>query len=177
MFRPRRILVILGCAAIWAASFSSPVRGETADEPQAGNFPGAIEPAATALPEAKAESLESLIVENKASQELTETAQAEILAVVQETHTELGRAASFAKQAAQFERARQRVPESLAALHAQLAEPPRVARPVAPIDATANHLEARLAEVQDQLSEAQTELTRLEAEPQRRNERRLKGIP
>ena len=50
-------------------------------------------------------------------------------------------------------------------------------RPEASADTPTAELESRLTEAQDELSQAQDKLTQLEAEPQRRADRRLKTIP
>jgi potassium efflux system protein len=141
-----------------------------------------IAPAATALPVAvlpdvTVESLQKQIAQIKAAKELDDTAKAALVEIYQNALAELKRAETLTEQTAKFKRAAQRAPEQLSEVKGDLDRTSEVVLPDVPADTPTAELETVLTEAQDELSQAQDELTRLEAEPQRRADRRLKSIP
>ncbi|HEV3343473.1 MAG TPA: mechanosensitive ion channel domain-containing protein [Pirellulales bacterium] len=131
----------------------------------------------SALPEVTADVLQSRVAKIKGSKELDDDARTAILAVYQNAQAELDRANALNTQAAQFKQATQNAPATLRNVLAELDHPAEMQRPDVPGDAAMTQLETRLAEAQNKLNQVQDELTRFEAEPQRRNDRRLKSIP
>jgi potassium efflux system protein len=177
MVTARRKSLVLGCLVLWGTAYSAVSRAEQPNEPQpASSSPGDLSAPKT-LPEVNLRLIESRIAEIKAAPDLDDTAKAAILAVYHDAQSEIERAAALAEQTTQLKQALRRAPRALAKVRGELAKPPSDERSVVPIDATTPQLEARLTEILDELSQAQEELTRVESEPQRRNERRLKGIP
>jgi potassium efflux system protein len=161
----------LACCAGHPAHFAW---GQSAEAPLAATVTAA---GTSVLPEVTAEMIQNRVVKVKGSKELDEDARTAILAVYQNALGELDRANTLSKQAAQFKQAAQNAPATLRSVLAELDRAPEEQRPDAPADAAMTQLETRLAEAQDKLNQVQDELTRLEAEPQRRNDRRLKSIP
>lgn len=159
-------------ALLWGCS-SSHSLGESAEMPPAA--PATT--AAAALPDVTAKSLQSQIAETKSSTKLDDAAKEPILAAYQMALAELDRAAALEKQAAAFRLSAQTAPDRLRAVRAELDRPTDTGQPDVPPEASTAELETKLSDIQNQLAQAQDELTRLEAEPQRRAERRLKSLP
>ncbi|HVX60262.1 MAG TPA: mechanosensitive ion channel domain-containing protein [Pirellulales bacterium] len=166
------------CLALAAASPASLApAAEIAAETAATESSATASPAADALPGVTADLLKSRVAETEAAKDLDDDAKAAILAVLRDAQAELDREADLAKQTAQFKQASQNAPQRLADIRAELGAPSHTKIPMAPSDATLTDLESQLTEFQDKLKGKQDDLTQLEAEPQRRNERRLKRIP
>ncbi|HVW35804.1 MAG TPA: hypothetical protein VHB99_00820, partial [Pirellulales bacterium] len=174
--RPLRRASLFFCCLAWVMHAAIPVQGESAEGPPP-SAPAVAASASSTLPEVTPELLQSRITQIKASKDLDDDAKTAILGMYQNAQAELDRAAALLTQTAQFKKAAQNAPQALRNMLAELDKPPEPQRPEAPGDATMTELETRLAEAQDKLNQAQSELTRIEAEPQRRNERRLKSIP
>lgn len=174
----RPTLLVWGCLALGTASSPSPARSEeTAEQLAATDSAAAASASAIALPIVTADMLSREIAETEGAKDLDEGSKAAILAIMRDVQAELDREADLAKQTTQFKRASQSAPQRLAEIRAELGAPLHAKIPKPPGDETLTELETRLAEFQDELKGKQDELTRLEAEPQRRNERRLKRIP
>ncbi|HWB07974.1 MAG TPA: mechanosensitive ion channel domain-containing protein [Pirellulales bacterium] len=176
MLTARQRSLLFGWLLLWGAADFATTRGEPPSDPSAPSSPDDVS-SAKALPEVTVHAIESRIAEIKAAPDLDDSAKAAILAVYHEAQSEIERTAALVEQTARFKRALRLAPGALAKVCAELSKPPSGERAVVPIDSTTTQLEARLAEILEKLDQAQEELTRVEAEPQRRNERRLKGIP
>jgi potassium-dependent mechanosensitive channel len=173
----RKAFLVLVCPALFWAHASRPAWGQMGDTPAETGTPMAAAPAANTLPDVSADVVQSRIAQIKAAKDLDDNAKTALLGLYQNAQAELDRAAVFTKQIALFKQAAQSSPATLIRVRAELDKAPPPARPDVPAEAATADLETRLAEVQDRLNQVQDELTRLEAEPQRRNDRRLKSIP
>lgn len=173
----RRFFLLLSSLAILIGPVASPARGESDTPPVVNSAPMAAPATASTLPEVNTALLQKQVEQIKAAKELDDKAKADILAVYQSAQAELDRAAALLNQSGLFKQAAQKAPATLNEVRAELDQAPAAARPDVPAEANMTGLETHLAEAQAKLNQVQDELTRLEAEPQRRNDRRLKTIP
>lgn len=148
--------------------------GDTPDAPPAVSPPAA---AVVALPEVTADSLQVQMAQIKSAKEIADDVKITLATSYQNALAELDRANTLATQTKEFKQAALGAGELLKKVRGELDQPQQEERIEVSATATTAELETRLAASQEQLSQAQDALTRLEAEPQRRADRRLKTIP
>ncbi len=104
--------------------------------------------------------------------DLPESARAELAGLLQQTVDALRAAQGFEAQIAEYDRLIAESPALLERIRAELAEPAPAPAVDLPAGATVQEAEQRLGQAQAELAAAREELARLEAEPERRSQRR-----
>ncbi|MCW5777522.1 MAG: mechanosensitive ion channel [Phycisphaeraceae bacterium] len=104
--------------------------------------------------------------------DLPETARTELTGLLQQTMDALRSAQGFEAQIAEYDRLIAESPALLERIRAELSDPPPAPVVDLPAGATVQEAEQRLADAQAELAAAREELARLEAEPERRSQRR-----
>ncbi len=104
--------------------------------------------------------------------DLPEAARAELTGLLQQTVDALRAAQGFEAQIAEYDRLIAESPALLERIRAELAEPAPAPVVDLPAGATVQEAEQRLGQAQAELAAAREELARLEAEPERRSQRR-----
>lgn len=127
-------------------------------------------------PEMTRDAIQQRLEQSKTLSELDEQVKGSVLEMYQKALKELDRADEWAKQAADFGRRTKEAPSELQKIRKELDEPAAKLKLDLPSGSSLAELEASLNQKQAELADAQDELTRFEAEPKRRAERRLTGI-
>lgn len=173
MFARRALILSVGLMAAWQIGAVN-TRGD--DAAAAPEVAAASAPTAT-LPDVTVAMLQNQIAQIKSAKELDETVKTAIVASYQNALSELEREAALVAKTAAFKKSAQAVQAEMRKVRAKLDQPREVERALAAADVPTAELETKLAAAQDDLIQKQDELTRLDAEPQRRTERRIKTIP
>ncbi|MGH7138777.1 MAG: hypothetical protein ACREHD_23770, partial [Pirellulales bacterium] len=163
--------LLLTGIACWPARNAS---GDTQEVPPAATPPAG---AVAALPEVTADSLQAQVAQIKSAKEIADDVKNNLVMSYQNALAELERAATLATQTKEFKQAALGAAEMLQKVRRDIDQPQQEERVEVSATATTAELETMLTASQEQLGQAQDDLTRLEAEPQRRADRRLKTIP
>ena len=171
---------IVGCLAL-GLTHPSPVSAQLA----APDTSPSATPATTALPpdgkppepKPKRDEIQQRLEQSKTLPELDDPQKAAVVEAYQKALKELDRADECAKLAADFDLRTKNAPVELQHARKELEQPAATLKLELPANSSLAELESDLTQKKAELAGAQERLTRLEAEPKRRAERRLTSIP
>ncbi len=178
--RASRAWCIVGCLAL-GLTHPSPVSAQLA----APDTSPSATPATTALPpdgkppepKPKRDEIQQRLEQSKTLPELDDPQKAAVVEAYQKALKELDRADECAKLAADFDLRTKNAPVELQHARKELEQPAATLKLELPANSSLAELESDLTQKKAELAGAQERLTRLEAEPKRRAERRLTSIP
>lgn len=159
----------------------SPVSAQLAApdaSPAATSAPAALPPdGKPPEPKPKREEIQQRLEQSKTLPELDDQQKAAVVEAYQKALKELDRADACAKLAADFDQRIKSAPVELQNARKELEQPAVTPKLEMPANSSLAELESELTQKKTELAGAQESLTRLEAEPKRRAERRLTSIP